>query len=65
MLKFKKPMFLLLTFPLANQIGAHVIIWKLVSLMFKYYSCLLFSNGLICIPKTSNIRIENYEKIKL
>jgi hypothetical protein len=64
-IKFQKNMFLLPNFPLANQIGAHVIIWKLVSLGFRYSSCLLPSNGLICIPKTSNTCIKNYEKGKL
>jgi hypothetical protein len=58
-------MFFLLNFPLLDQIGACVIIWKLVSLGFRYFSCLLLWNGLICIPKTSNIYIRNYEKWKL
>jgi len=40
-------MFLLLTFPLADQIKAHVIIWKLVSLGFTYSSFFLALNGLI------------------
>jgi hypothetical protein len=48
-------MFLLPTFPLVDQIRAHVIIWKPVSLGFRYSFCLLLSNGLIWIPKTSNI----------
>ncbi len=58
-------MFFLPTFPLVDQIEAHVIIWKLVSLGFMYSFYLLPSNGLICIPKTSNIGIKIYEKGKL
>jgi hypothetical protein len=38
---------------------------KLVNLGFRYFSCLLLSNGLIFIPKTSNIHIRTYEKGKL
>ncbi len=57
-------MFLLLTIPLSDQIGTCVIIWKLLSLAFKCFSCLLLSNGLICIAKTSNIGIKIYEKGK-
>jgi hypothetical protein len=61
----KNPYFLLPTFPLVDKIGAHFIIWKHVSLGFKYYSCLLPLNGLIYIPKTSNICIKNSKKGKL
>jgi hypothetical protein len=52
-------MFLFSTFPLAYEIKVHVIIWKLVSLRFRYSFCLLPSNGLIFIIKTSNICIQN------
>jgi hypothetical protein len=58
-------MFLLLTFPLTDHIRTHIIIWKLISLGFGYYSCLLPSNGVIYIPKTSIIRIKSYEEGKL
>jgi hypothetical protein len=58
-------MFLLPTFPLIDQIGAHVIIWKLISLRLRYSSCLLPSNGLICISKTSKFCIQIFEKRKL
>jgi len=55
-------MFLLPTFPLIDQIEPHVIIWKLISLGFMYYSCPIPSNGLICILKTSNIIFQNLEE---
>jgi len=47
----KKPMFLLLTFLLADQVKTCVIILKLVSLKFKYFTYFLFSNGQFYIPK--------------
>ncbi len=56
---------MLLTFLLTNETKTCIMTWKLVSLGFRYSSCLLLSNGLICIPKTSNIYIRKYEKGKL
>ncbi len=58
-------MFLLLTFPLVDQIESYGIILKLVSLKVRYYTCLLLSNGKFYIPKTTNISIKNSEKTKL
>jgi hypothetical protein len=61
----KRPMFLFLTFPLADQIETYVTILKLSSLKFRYCTCLLLSNGKLYIPKTTKIWIKNSEKIKL
>jgi len=58
-------MFLILIFPLANQIETLVIVWKLKSLRFNSSICLLLSNEQICIPKTLNIQIKNPKKIQL
>jgi hypothetical protein len=63
--KFKRPMFLLLTFPLTNQIETYVTILKLVSLKFRYCTCHLLSNRKFYIPKTTNIWIKNSEKNKI
>ncbi len=51
----EKPMFLLLAFPLLDQIGTCVTIYKIVSLSFKYSICLLLSNGQFYIAQILNI----------
>jgi len=38
-------MFLIITFPLIDQIETCVTIYKIVSLSFKYSICRLLSNG--------------------
>jgi len=58
-------MFLLLIFPLIDQIETFDAILKLVSLRFMYSTCLLLSNGQFYIHKTPNIWIKNYKKVKL
>ncbi len=58
-------MFLLLTFPLANQIKHVFSIYKFMSLKSRHSICLLLSNGQFYIPKTLNIWINFFEKIRL
>jgi len=58
-------MFLIVIFPLANQIETHAIVRKLKSLRFKFSICLLLSNEQIFILKTLNIQIKNPKKIQL
>ncbi len=55
-------MFWFLTFPLANQIKTCVAIQKLISLKFRYSTCLILSNGQFYIPKIPNIQIQKPEK---
>jgi len=58
-------MFLFLNFPLVDQIETCVVIYKLVSLRFRYSTCLLLSNGQFYIPKTIKIWIKNFKVLKL
>jgi hypothetical protein len=55
-------MFLFLIFPLANQIKTCVAINKLISLKFRYSTCLILSNGQFYIPKIPNIQIQSPKK---
>jgi hypothetical protein len=42
-----------------NQIETCVVIKKLISLRFRYSTCLILLNGQFYIPKTLNTQIKN------
>jgi hypothetical protein len=58
-------MFLIITFPLIDQIDTCVTIYKIVSLSFKYSICRLLSNGQFYIAHILNIWIKNSKNLKL
>ncbi len=56
--KLKKPMFLLLTFPLSNQIKTHVTIWKLAVLGIPFASYFQMDNFTLTKHSTFELKIK-------